>query len=93
MLSTVDAAMNTALMRRNKEETKLFDDFIISDHILWEYRGHDTQVSIPRGVKGIGERAFAHNDTVTSIEISDTVTFIGKGAFAYCKNLRSINIP
>ena len=68
--------MNTALMRRNREAAELFDDCIISDHILREYRGHETQVSVPRGVSGIGERAFAHCDTVTGVELPDSVRFI-----------------
>ena len=49
--------------------------------------------SIRKGVKVIGDRAFALCDSLTSINIPNSVTTIGNGAFAECNSLTSINIP
>lgn len=37
--------------------------------------------------------AFAWNDKVKSIQIPETVTFIGEGAFQDCVNLERVNLP
>lgn len=41
-------------------------------------------------VTAIGERAFSHNNTLTSVAILDSVTSIGEFAFYNCKSLGSI---
>lgn len=50
-------------------------------------------VSIPNGVKGIGENAFANCISLTSFTIPDGVTEIGKYAFLDCINLAEITMP
>ena len=49
--------------------------------------------SIRKGVKVIGNGAFFWCESLTSINIPNSVTTIGNGAFAGCKSLTSINIP
>ena len=49
--------------------------------------------SIREGVKVIGDRAFALCDSLTSINIPNSVTTIGNSAFGWCKSLTIINIP
>ena len=49
--------------------------------------------SIRKGVKVIGDRAFVWCESLTNINIPNSVTTIGEGAFAWCKSLTSINIP
>ena len=44
-------------------------------------------------VTGIGEGAFSGNDSLITITIPDSVTFIANRAFEYCTNLREITIP
>lgn len=60
---------------------------------LEEFRGDDIDVSVPYGVKKIGDSAFAHFDKIESIELPNTVTAIDSFAFVGCKSLTSINIP
>ena len=45
--------------------------------------------SIRKGVKVIGNRAFWECESLTSINIPNSVTTIGKGAFFGCRNLPS----
>ena len=51
------------------------------------------EYSIRKGVKVIGNRTFERCDSLTSINISNSVTNIGDKAFSECKSLKSINIP
>ena len=49
--------------------------------------------SIRKGVKVIGDWAFAFYNSLTSINIPNSVTTIGKGAFGGCNSHTSITIP
>ena len=49
--------------------------------------------TIPSSVTGIGEYAFSHNTSLTSIEIPSNVTSIGDNAFYDCPNLTNVIIP
>ena len=51
------------------------------------------EYSIRKGVKVIGNRTFERCDSLTSINIPNSVTNIGDEAFHVCKSLTSINIP
>lgn len=62
--------------------------FVINeDGVLIAYLGDDTAIEIPEGVTAIGDAAFIHNKTMTSVVIPDTVTTIGEYAFRGCSNL------
>ena len=50
-------------------------------------------VTIPNGVRSIGEDAFSYCSRLTSITIPDSVTSIGGYAFYGCSGLTSITIP
>ena len=49
--------------------------------------------SIRKGVKVIGNSAFAFCNSLTIINIPNSVTTIGNSAFLWCKSLTNINIP
>ena len=51
------------------------------------------EYSIRKGVKVIGNNALGCCESLTSINIPDSVTNIGDGAFYKCEYLKSINIP
>ena len=51
------------------------------------------EYSIRKGVKVIGNRTFERCDSLTSINIPDSVTNIGDFAFYCCRSLTCINIP
>ena len=55
-------------------------------------------VTIPSTLRGrrvtsIGDYAFTHRESITSITIPDSVTSIGVGAFSSCESLTSVAIP
>ena len=51
----------------------------------------DVTYVIPSGVARIGNSAFAGCSSLTSIEISNSVTSIEKNAFSSCRSLTTIN--
>ena len=51
------------------------------------------EYSIREGVKVIGDSAFWGCESLTSINIPNSVATIGEGAFYVCNSLTSINIP
>ena len=77
--------------------------FKIKNGVLIKYRGNESKVVIPDGVKSIGDRAFKYCrgltsinvaffncSRLTSITIPDSVTSIGERAFDDCSNLKKI---
>ncbi|MCT4507947.1 MAG: leucine-rich repeat protein [Tepidibacter sp.] len=71
--------------------------FEFSNGEITGYLGSETEIVIPSIIDGkkvtsIGTNAFKSKG-ITSVEIPDTVTTIGSGAFSYCKSLTSVTIP
>ena len=52
----------------------------------------ETTYEVPNSVIKIGDYAF-WKSSLTSIELSNSVTTIGNGAFMFCEELKTINIP
>lgn len=67
----------------NKEASKL---------IKYPSGKNDTSFTVPHGVEEIGDYAFI-NANFEEIDISGSVTSIGRGAFDNCDSLKEINIP
>ena len=61
------------------------------------YKSQNPDVFIPGNIRGIPvqihENAFGENDTIETVYLEDGVTEIGKFAFWFCRNLKSITIP
>ena len=73
-------------------------EFVIVDGVLTEYNGNGGDVVIPDGVTKIGNTVFNEEDIyyhgkITGIEFSNTVTEIGREAFAGCNWLHNIDLP
>ena len=80
---------------RHIREAYFDGDFIYSDEHkenLAAYIGEDKVVSIPKQVKTINENAFRYNKNISSVQIPDSVTSIGRYAFSEC-SLSIIFIP
>ena len=68
------------------------EDLVVSGDILIAYKGDDTNVVIPDGIELIAPRAFENNNRLSSIQFSDTVTWVGDYAFYNCTNA-IVNVP
>lgn len=78
--------------------TDASDIFSVSNGVLSEYTGSESNVSIPStvgssAVTAIGTGAFAGNTDITSVSMPSTITRIGMEAFSDCTNLRSVSLP
>ena len=76
-------------------EYSIDDDGTVS---ITGYMGEEASVEIPDTLEGkpvtsIGEGAFYHCNSLTSITIPDSVTSIGYNAFSDCSSLNNITIP
>lgn len=66
------------------------DEFaVIGQGVLLKYQGRGGLVEIPSGVRYITD-AFTMNESVTCVNIPDSVRYIGDSAFAYCTELRRV---
>ena len=89
-LTAIDVSLNnknyTSLngVLFNKEQTEI---------ICYPAGKQETSYIIPNGVIEIEDYAFHYCEKILNIEISESVTYIGKGAFGYCTNLINVNIP
>ncbi len=67
-------------------------DFQVEGKKLLKYTGTADAVSVPDGIKVIGEEAFAGNDNLVKVTIAGDVESVGYRAFAGCDNLRTITV-
>lgn len=69
-------------------------DFVILDGVLEWYSGNGTTVNVPgtAGITAIGDYVFSDKSNITSVNIPDGITSIGKGAFMNSK-ITSLTLP
>lgn len=70
-------------------------EFCIDNGVLWDFKDEEfhTRISIPYGVRVIGEAVFAHNEFIYDVVLPDTVERIEREAFADCYSLSHVKIP
>lgn len=82
------------LVKLLPEQISLKDDmYITSDHLLLKYKGKDSTVTVPAGVKKIGVRAFYDNQKITKLVLPEGLTEIGYEAFSRCSPVFEKNPP
>ena len=69
------------------------EDFSIRAGTLEKYKGAAPDVTIPEGVRIIGNGAFRDCFGMTAVKIGEGVTEILAGAFANCHNLEKVQLP
>ena len=72
---------------------KMKKEFMIERGILIRYAGTDAELTIPLGIREIGERAFSENLDLKKVIIHDGVQSIGEEAFCGCANLEEVVVP
>ncbi|MFT9077490.1 leucine-rich repeat domain-containing protein [Ethanoligenens sp.] len=76
-------------------ETLWYDaqpDFVVVNHILVDYKGSDTEITIPSGTTALNTTLF-YGTKATKIVIPEGVTKIGSYALCDSETLTSVNIP
>ena len=66
--------------------------FTIEDEVLVAYLGSDEVVTVPPGVKAIGEGAFRGNDRVRRVQMDAEVIWIMQEAFMDCTSLEFVSL-
>lgn len=84
------AAFSKTRMLENWMEYGSTDYFICGDGILAAYRGKDSKITIPEGVKKIGPEAFKDHKGITDVFLPDSLIEIGEDAFSGCSNLKNV---
>lgn len=72
------------------------DGLVYAGLVAYLYKGsmpENTEIVIKSGTKGIASDCFYNKQNLTSVEIPNTVTYIGSWAFYSCKSLTSVVIP
>ncbi len=78
------------------DNTKFVNDYpndfvIVGNGILIAYKGSDSVITIPEGVKLIADGAFRDHMGITAVNLPDSLEIIGEDAFNGCKNLKTVN--
>ncbi len=94
----INAFAHTPWIEKHKN-----DEFIIFGSFLHLYNGSADEVTVPHGIRTIGDGAFGTPRNYDEgargkrypkkVQLPDTVETIGHGAFYYCRGLREINLP
>ena len=99
---TAETSNDTTTVDNEPGEETPAEDFIYvkngNEIRINAYVGSGTSVVIPSMIEdypvtGIAANAFKDNDSIVSVFIPDTVTFIGEYAFDDCNSLASVRFP
>ncbi len=70
-------------------------EFFIDNGVLRDFKDEEchTRITIPHGIRVIGQAAFADNEYLYHVVLPDTVERIEREAFADCYSLSYVQIP
>ena len=68
------------------------DAFLISGGVLIAYRGNDTEVTIPEGVRVLSGEVFQNHAEIERVKLPDSLEIIGEGAFEGCSTLGQMDM-
>lgn len=66
------------------------DFLIVGDGLLIAYRGTDSRVEVPEGVKAISANVFKDHQGLVSVALPETLSTVGEAAFSGCINLTDV---
>ncbi len=92
VLLLLTAVAVTQVPAGDVQASVLSSDFQMEGTKLLKYTGTAEVVSVPDGVKIVGEEAFAGNDHLVNVTIGAEVETVGYRAFANCDNLRTVTV-
>ena len=72
------------------------DGLVYAGNVVYKYKGtmpDNTHIRIKEGTPSISPNAFSKCAGLTSVDIPNSVTYIGSGAFNKCSGLTNIDIP
>lgn len=70
-------------------------DYDISDGVLYDYNGTESNVIIPSDlcITEVGDEAFVYNSTIINVIVPEGVGLLGRTSFGYCSALKTITLP
>ena len=92
----------TAVSQDDGEESIGDWEFKVNDGsetvTITKYVGKGSKVSVPSSINGkkvvsIGDSALSWCNTITSVQVPDSVVHIGKSAFSQCVKLENVTLP
>ena len=81
---------NTPWITNWKSNTDSSDYLVVGDNILLAYKGSNTNIEIPAGVKKIAPECFRGHTEIESVFLPDSLKEIGEDAFRECNRLSMI---
>lgn len=76
-----------AIVRAQRTEVSLTEEFVVVDGVLALYNGNDKLVRIPEGVERIGSQVF-RDMPICEVWMPDSLREIGAEAFRWCSSLK-----
>lgn len=85
------AFANTGFINNFNSDVSAGDFLIVGNGILLAYKGNNSVVTIPDGVKTIAPAVFMNHNEITGVSFPTGLTEIGEDAFRDCTSLSSLS--
>ena len=80
-------------MLEQEERQSESENFLITMGCLRYYKGEDTTIKVPEGVKIINRFAFARNESIKNVVLPMGLSVIDQSAFKGCTGLEYVSLP